>query len=314
MNTEEILKQCILNLEQKKIPQIAIEELGCIKEAISSNPLVGHKELQELLCCLGDDDIPILQRALKAYQNQEESWLGFKLITDAKAAVEPSDEGKWMKKFDGGSADGKGAIFFVDKDKNIMVSREYSKRDAFQMKDCTAGPSMHSEQFPGIVWLSQALFESPQIVIFGASDVAMYLAEYARHVDFNTVVYDDDSEFLNEDRFPYSDINLIDFNNIDEVVLEENDYTCVLTRGHVHDPEAFQHALKSPCHYVGMIGHQGKVENNKQQARDAGIDPERIEQAHSPIGIKFGAKTPAEIAVSIIAELIDVRYHARQND
>ncbi len=314
MNTEEILKQCILNLEQGKLPQIAFEQLPCIKDAISSNPLVSHKELQELLCCLGKDDIPILERALKAYQNGEQAWLGFKLITDAKSAVEPSTEGRWMKKFDSGSADGKGAIFFVDNDRNIMSSREYSKRDRFQMKDCTAGPSMHSEQFPGIIWLSQALFVSPQIVIFGASDVAMYLADYARHVNFDTVVYDDDPDFLNEDRFPYSEISMIDFNHIDEVALDENDYACVLTRGHVHDPESFIHALNSPCYYVGMIGHEGKVATNKQQAKDAGVDPKRIEQAHSPIGIKFGAKTPAEIAVSIIAELIDVRYHSFQKD
>ncbi len=311
MGVEETVAGMVEALRAGREVECGVRDFPCIAQAIETNPLVSAESVQAMFAALGADDVPALEAAQDAACKGAQAWLGFKLVTDADAATQRSGEGKWMMMFDEGSADGTPGVFFADVNKKLLSARPRTRRDEFQMHDVTSGPSMHCEQFPGVVWLAQPLFSSPQVAIFGACDVAMHLADYASHVGFKTVVYDDDPEFLNEERFPSSRLVQIDFARIGDVALTENDYACVLTRGHVHDPEVFQHALKSPCPYVGMIGHKDKVAKNILQAKDAGISPERIDEAHSPIGIKFGAKTPAEIAVSIIAELIDVRYKAR---
>ena len=311
MGVEETVRNMVEALRNGRGVECEPADFPCIAQAIETNPLVSEAGVRAIFSSLGPGDVPALEAAAAAAASGAQAWLGFKLVTDEKAAPQRSGEGKWMMMFDEGSADGKPGVFFADVNKKLLAARPYTRRDEFQMHDVTTGPSMHCEQFPGVVWLAQPLFSSPQVAIFGACDVAMHLAEYASHVGFKTVVYDDDPEFLNEERFPCSKLVQIDFDRIGDVELTEDDYACVLTRGHVHDPEVFQHALKSPCPYVGMIGHKDKVAKNILQAKDAGISPERIDEAHSPIGIKFGAKTPAEIAVSIIAELIDVRHKAR---
>ena len=312
MALEETIAKMADALREGRAVDVDLRAFSCFAAALEDNPLVTEEAGRALFASLGPDDLPALEAAAAAAAKQAQAWLGFKLVTDAGAATECSGEGKWMLAFDAGSADGRPGVFFADVNKNIVASRAYTRRDEFQMHDVTTGPSMHAEQFPGVVWLAEPLFSSPQVAIFGACDVAMHLADYASHVGFKTSVYDDDPAFMNEERFPHSRLVRIDFTRIDEVALTDDDYVCVLTRGHVHDPEVFCHALASPAPYVGLIGHKEKVAKNVAQAKEAGIDAARVEAAHAPIGIKFGAKTPAEIAVSIVAELIDVRNEARR--
>ena len=312
MGVEETVTKMAEALRAGRGVECGPADFPCIAAALASNPLVTEEDVRAMFSSLSADDVPALEAAATAARKGAQAWLGFKLVYDVESVTHASGEGKWMVEFDSGSADAKPCVFFADVNKNTLCSRPHSARDEFQMHDVTTGPSMHCEQFPGLVWLAQPLFSSPRVAVFGACDVALHLCDYASHVGFSTTVYDDDPEFLNEERFPHSKLVQVDFSRLDEVELTEDDYVCVLTRGHVHDPETFQHALRSPAPYVGMIGHKDKVAKNILQAKDAGISAARVEGAHSPIGIKFGAKTPAEIAVSIIAELIDVRNEARE--
>ena len=90
-----------------------------------------------------------------------------------------------------------------------------------------------------------------------------------------------------------------------------SDCVCVLTRGHMHDPEGCVWAIAQGVRYVGMMGCKGKNGRVHDLCVDAGMTEEQWEAIKRPIGLKFGAKTPAELAISIVAELVDGRYRQR---
>ncbi|MFR7754867.1 MAG: XdhC family protein, partial [Bacteroidales bacterium] len=193
-------------------------------------------------------------------------------------------------------------------------SRPVSDRDVFQMKDVTRGPSMHNEQFEGLTWASVALFDPVRVWLLGASDVAVELAKLATHVGFDVTVVDNDAAYLNERRFPGVECILLpteDFSALDGYAASPADYVCVLTRGHMYDPECCIWAERCNAHYVGMMGCAGKNGTVYEIVRAAGLTEKQWEHVKRPIGLKFGAKTPAELAIAIVAELIDVRYIQR---
>ena len=85
----------------------------------------------------------------------------------------------------------------------------------------------------------------------------------------------------------------------------------MLTRGHMFDPEGCVWATKHAVHYVGMMGCAGKNDRVRELVLASGATEEDWERVKRPIGLKFGAKTPAELAIAIVAELVDVRYRQR---
>jgi xanthine dehydrogenase accessory factor len=92
----------------------------------------------------------------------------------------------------------------------------------------------------------------------------------------------------------------------------ERDYVLVLTRGHMHDPETFVYGINTGAHYVGMMGCAMKNDRVFEMAQAQGISIAQIEATHSPIGLKFGAKTPPELAMCIVAEMIQDRAERRK--
>ena len=81
-----------------------------------------------------------------------------------------------------------------------------------------------------------------------------------------------------------------------------------MTRGHLYDQLLLEQAIKTPATYIGMIGSRSKKKIIYDYLLSQGVSQERLDQVHSPIGLSIGAQTPEEIAVSIVAELIQVRF------
>lgn len=146
--------------------------------------------------------------------------------------------------------------------------------------------------------------EKPKLVIMGAGHVAYDLAKIASCLDFHIKVIDDRAEFANKERFPFADEVVCDsFDNLQQH-LEENAFNVVVTRGHKADFECVKRILGIPYRYIGMIGSRLKVQKTFENLAEAGVSEEKIKTVHAPIGLKIGAQTPAEIAVSILAEII----------
>ena len=146
--------------------------------------------------------------------------------------------------------------------------------------------------------------------IFGGGHVAYALEPVLRHVDFNTVVIDDREEYANPQRYPKAarTIAVDDFDNaFDDITTDEDSYIIIVTRGHRGDLQVLRQALKRPFAYLGMIGSRRKNALLYDALREEGVTDEQIAQVHSPIGLSIGSETPEEIAISIVAEIIQVR-------
>jgi len=147
------------------------------------------------------------------------------------------------------------------------------------------------------------------VYIFGAGHISRYLAQAAKMVDFNVVVTDDRTDFANKERFPEADKVIVsDFQKVFDLLDYAGDvYVVIVTRGHNHDALVLEEALKRPYKYIGMIGSKRKVKMVYDYLRGKGVEESVLSGVHSPIGIKINSETPQEIAISIVAELIDVR-------
>lgn len=147
----------------------------------------------------------------------------------------------------------------------------------------------------------------PELVICGGGHVSYDLVKMASCMDFRIKVIDDREEFANRERFALADEVICDsFENLKKY-LEKDAYYIVVTRGHKDDFDCVNTILESSYQYLGMIGSKTKVKTMFDNLRATGVSEELIETIHAPIGLKIGAKTPAEIAVSILAEIIQVK-------
>jgi len=148
------------------------------------------------------------------------------------------------------------------------------------------------------------------VYIFGAGHVSQKVAALAKTVGFHTLVLDDRAEFANRQRFETVDEIIVPASMpeaFDALEIDANSYLVIVTRGHLHDQIVLEKALNSQAGYIGMIGSKRKRELIYQDLESKGYPRHRLEQIYSPIGLPIGADSPEEIAVSIVAELIQVR-------
>jgi len=152
------------------------------------------------------------------------------------------------------------------------------------------------------------------LIIAGAGHVAVPLAAMATLCDFTVTVLDDRPQYANAQRFPAAD-RVIAGPFRDELRKLRGDRpafdpaTCLVlvTRGHQHDVDLLLEVLDDPLAYLGMIGSRRRIRAVYDLLeRERGIPRQRFDRVHAPIGLDIGAQTPAEIAVAILAEMIEV--------
>jgi xanthine dehydrogenase accessory factor len=169
---------------------------------------------------------------------------------------------------------------------------------------------------PEVVWrggqgfLVEPLSTGGTVVIFGAGHVSLELASLTGRVGFRTVVLDDREEFANRGRFASAEeIHVIEsFDRaMDGLEINDESYLVLVTRGHAHDRTVLAQALRTGAGYIGMIGSRRKRDAIYEALLGEGLNRRDLERVHCPVGLDIGAETPEEIAVSILAELIQVR-------
>lgn len=150
------------------------------------------------------------------------------------------------------------------------------------------------------------------LLLFGAGHISTCVAPLARMVGFRVCVVDDREEFANPRRFPTADQFLVCSVSeaFQRVVVTPATYIAIVTRGHAYDREALRAALATRAAYLGMIGSRRKRDLIYGSLMEEGVAVEELRRVHSPIGLSIGAETPEEIAVSIVAELIQIRAQA----
>lgn len=148
------------------------------------------------------------------------------------------------------------------------------------------------------------------VFIFGAGHVSQKVAQMTAMLDLPTVIIDDRQEFASPENFTHAEaIHVIeDFKNaFDNLSVDSSSAIIILTRGHLHDQTVLQEALNTPARYIGMIGSRRKREQIYKNLMALGVSEETLKTVYSPIGMDIHAETPAEIAVSIVSELISIR-------
>ena len=154
--------------------------------------------------------------------------------------------------------------------------------------------------------------QPPHLIIVGAGHIAVPLAAIAKINDFRVTILDDRPQYANQARFPTADQIIAGPVRAEraklraEVGLDQHTYIVLVTRGHQYDVESLLEVLDDELAYIGMIGSQRRVRAVFELLeREQQIAPQKFDRVHAPIGINIGARTPAEIAVCIMAEIIN---------
>ena len=144
------------------------------------------------------------------------------------------------------------------------------------------------------------------VYVFGGGHVAQELVPVLAHVGFAPVVFEDRPEFARKELFPDAvDCIVGSFSNIgSSISILPDDSVVIMTRGHQADFEVLRQALLTRATYVGVIGSRSKIATTNQRLLEAGIPGTELSRIHAPIGLPILGETPAEIAISIAAELI----------
>jgi xanthine dehydrogenase accessory factor len=147
-----------------------------------------------------------------------------------------------------------------------------------------------------------------QLTVFGAGHVGHELAALAHHVGFRVTVVDARPEWATAERFPGCEVRVADpAEHARALMGSEHDYFCVTTHDHPLDQAVVEALLNKPSAYLGVIGSRRKAERFRMRLKAAGAEEAALDRIRSPMGLPIGALTPAEIAVSIVAELVQLR-------
>jgi xanthine dehydrogenase accessory factor len=185
------------------------------------------------------------------------------------------------------------------------------------MKDVLANPSgcdgLHELTVDGAVLELYLEVRRPvqEMIIVGAGHIAQPLSHMGALLGFRVSVLDDRPDFATGERFPDAEhVFQADFDDpFRDARLHEHSHVLLVTRGHKYDYACLVRALRvdPPPAYIGMIGSRRRVRATYVQLLDEGFDREQLDRIHAPVGLDIGAETPAEIAVSVVAELVKIR-------
>ena len=157
--------------------------------------------------------------------------------------------------------------------------------------------------------LVEPVTSRPQLVICGGGHVSRALARQARLLDFDVVVFEDRPEFADPDRFDGGLVIGGELTaNIASFAYAPLSYLVVATRGHKLDADCVTAAVATSVPYIGLLGSRRKTILIADMLREQGVGEARIATIHAPVGLDLGGRTPAEIALSVMAEITQLRH------
>ncbi|GIH23148.1 xanthine dehydrogenase accessory factor [Acrocarpospora phusangensis] len=156
----------------------------------------------------------------------------------------------------------------------------------------------------------QSFAPAPRMLVFGAIDFAASVARIGKFLGYHVVVCDARPVFATGKRFPEADEVVVKWPHdyLTSTTVDERTVICVLTHDPKFDVPLLEVALRTPAAYVGAMGSRRTHEDRLVRLREAGLTPAELDRLRSPIGLDLGARTPEETAVSIAAELIQLRW------
>ena len=154
-----------------------------------------------------------------------------------------------------------------------------------------------------------------RLIILGGGHISRALCSFAAKTGFSPWIIDERREFANRERFPDAEevIAAPYMDAMDYVKINAEDYVAIITRGHSCDGDCLLHILNHELpRYLGMIGSRSRVKAQFELFKSQGVPEEKLALVHNPIGLNIGGVTPEEIAISILAELIQEKRLNKQ--
>ena len=173
---------------------------------------------------------------------------------------------------------------------------------------------------PGVCGGSLSVFvepyvQPPTVVVVGAGHVGRAVAHLAGWLGFHVIISDDRTELCTPENTPGGDIYLpIPMAKIpEEITIDSHTYFVLVTRSVNVDVEGLPSLLETEAAYIGLIGSKRRWAHTREKLQEIGISEELISRIKSPIGLDINAETPEEIAISIMAEIINKRNESKRH-
>ncbi len=207
---------------------------------------------------------------------------------------------------------GRGGRAVIDYDEGVISGELPPEIETDLLAD--ARQLMEREQNRTLVYedveaFVETLAPPPHLVVFGAVHIAQPLTRFAADLGFRVVVNDARPVFASPERFPEGRV-LVGWPEevMDEITLDRRTYVVLLSHDARFEDPVLPAVLRSPVRYIGAMGSRRTHTQRRERLAAAGFTPDEIDRIHGPVGLDIGAETPEEVAISILAEMIQVRY------
>lgn len=153
----------------------------------------------------------------------------------------------------------------------------------------------------------------PRIVVAGGGHVSLAIYRQAQLLDFDVTILEDRPHFAGKERFPGATVFEADMaSSIASMTFGWHSFLVIATRGHKMDGDCVLAAVKTDAKFIGLLGSRRKKVLIDKMLRDEGVSDERISAIRSPVGLNIGGRTPAEIALAVLAEITQERYQCER--
>ncbi len=211
--------------------------------------------------------------------------------------------------------EGSGSKLLVFPDGNTTGSLGNTRLDAEAVASLPENWVTHQplqiELKNGATVFADFIIPPPRLVIIGASHIAIPLVSLANTLGYRTIVVDARSAFATRERFPHADELIIGWPDevLEQVKLDAA--TCVVCLSHDDklDNPALLYAIRSQARYIGALGSRATHAKRLEALREEGAQEDLLKRIHAPVGLKIGAREPAEIALSIMAEIVATAHN-----
>ncbi|BCX04508.1 MAG: hypothetical protein KatS3mg053_2446 [Candidatus Roseilinea sp.] len=216
-----------------------------------------------------------------------EAWLGYKLMLDADGAVVPT-------------ADAEGAEVYAAL---LGAARAVLQEGESRQVELLTSSGMRLTAFV------ESILPKPTLIIVGGVHIAIALTTMAKAMGYRVIVVDPRSAFGNAARFPHADriINEHPRKAFELLTITRSTAVVTLTHDAKFDDPTLQAALASPAFYIGALGGKKTREARRKRLAAAGLGEAQLSRLHSPIGLDIGARTPEEIALATMAQIVAAR-------
>ena len=207
---------------------------------------------------------------------------------------------------------GSEALDQVARDRAAHVIDEREPRLAQYLPDGTPAPR-RSRTYVQLLY--EPLLPPDRLLVIGAGHIAVPMHEIGKILGFEVIVVDDRADFATKERFPSADeVLCIPFGTVPaQITIDRATYLVLVTRAHEHDEEVLRQVANSRAPYIGMIGSKRRVITVYRRLLEEGVTQEQLRRIYAPVGLAINARTPQEIAVAVMAEIVSVKRHGEGN-